>query len=669
MNWYDDYDHLGYNLEGQKICKPKRGDELDKFLSKMDDPDFGVTVRDPLTGKDVVLSESDVDTIRRLMGNKGDGKGFEEEWSEWFSSEVLETPVRDLPEHKRSFVPSLDEKRKVSRMVRAIKMGWMKVSSSDPKAKPDEEPDKKAFYMLWKADDGEEEEMRRIRDLIPAPKMKLPGHAESYNPPPEYLFTEKERERWESLAEEPYKRRLDFVPAKFDSLRKVPGYSRFIAERFERCLDLYLAPRARKMRLTIQPEDLVPPLPKPQDLQPFPQVCALTYKGHRNLVRSLTVEPPGGGENGRASQFFASGSDDGTVRVWELQTGYCHRTFKFGAKSVVHSVAWCPNPALSLLAVAVDDLVVLLNAGVGDKLVVRQTSELLLSGTASVADSAAAGDEYVPPERVRTAVTWMSAEEARKLSSREEDPAAAAEGSSQGESRREPSGGVSSLPKETLVVLKVFRTVRQVSWHAKGDYFATVCPDGANRSVLIHQLSRRRSQIPFSKAKGLVQRVLFHPVRPYLLVATQRHVRIYDLGKQQLCKKLMTGAKWISSIAVHPTGDHVLVATFDKRLQWFDLDLSAAAPYQVLRYHAAAVRDVAFHRRYPLFASCSDDTSVIVSHGMVYNDLLQNPLIVPVKHLRGHTKYDDFGVMCVVWHPSQPWLLSSGADGHIKLWT
>ena len=42
-------------------------------------------------------------------------------------------------------------------------------------------------------------------------------------------------------------------------------------------MDLYLAPRARKMRLTIQPEDLVPQLPRPQDLQPFPTVCSITY--------------------------------------------------------------------------------------------------------------------------------------------------------------------------------------------------------------------------------------------------------------------------------------------------------------------------------------------------------------------------------------------------------
>ena len=33
---------------------------------------------------------------------------------------------------------------------------------------------------------------KRYRDHIPAPKLTLPGHAESYNPPPEYLMTEEE---------------------------------------------------------------------------------------------------------------------------------------------------------------------------------------------------------------------------------------------------------------------------------------------------------------------------------------------------------------------------------------------------------------------------------------------------------------------------------------------
>ena len=40
MEWYREYEHIGYNLEGKKIIKPPAGDELDNFLNKMDNPDY-----------------------------------------------------------------------------------------------------------------------------------------------------------------------------------------------------------------------------------------------------------------------------------------------------------------------------------------------------------------------------------------------------------------------------------------------------------------------------------------------------------------------------------------------------------------------------------------------------------------------------------------------------
>lgn len=54
------------------------------------------------------------------------------------------------------------------------------------------------------------------------------GHAESYNPPPEYLFDAKELKEWERLKDTPYKRKLHFVPQKYKSLREVPSYSRYM---------------------------------------------------------------------------------------------------------------------------------------------------------------------------------------------------------------------------------------------------------------------------------------------------------------------------------------------------------------------------------------------------------------------------------------------------------
>jgi ribosome biogenesis protein ERB1 len=161
---------------------------------------------------------------------------------------------------------------------------------------------------------------------------------------------------------------------------------------------------------------------------------------------------------------------------------------------------------------------------------------------------------------------------------------------------------------------------------------------------------------------------------------TKTHIRVYNLHAQTLVKTLQSGCKWISSMAIHPSGDNLIVGSYDRRLCWFDLDLSTK-PYRTLRYHKLALRQVAFHHSYPLFASCSDDATVNVFHGMVYNDLMQNALIVPVKVmlstyalpnarqiLRGHSiGKDGLGVLDCAFHPRQPWLLTAGADHTARL--
>ncbi len=213
-------------------------------------------------------------------------------------------------------------------------------------------------------------------------------------------------------------------------------------------------------------------------------------------------------------------------------------------------------------------------------------------------------------------------------------------------------------------------TPKQIAWHSKGDYFATVASDAGSAGVVVHQLSKHRSQTPFKKAhKGSsVQKVVFHPFRPHLLVATQRYVRIYDLAAQELIKTLLTGVKWISSLDVHPGGENVIVGSYDKRLLWFDLELSTK-PYKTLHYHAKAIRAVAFHKKYPLFASVSDDGTAQIFHGTVFSDFSQNALIVPLKVLRGHQVTSGLGLLDAKWHPTQPWLFTAGADGQARLWT
>ncbi len=158
--------------------------------------------------------------------------------------------------------------------------------------------------------------------------------------------------------------------------------------------------------------------------------------------------------------------------------------------------------------------------------------------------------------------------------------------------------------------------------------------------MVVHQLSRGASQNPFRKAKGgRVVRVAFHPAKPFFFVTSQAHVRrraghpcnvphdtlhdacsalcrasptrcpaqrrppmrvgwltprrpasacdtrqvrVYNLAKQALAKKLLGGGGALSCLAVHPGGDHVLVGSDDRRVAWYDLDLSDK-PYKAMR--------------------------------------------------------------------------------------
>lgn len=76
-----------------------------------------------------------------------------------------------------------------------------------------------------------------------------------------------------------------------------------------------------------------------------------------------------------------------------------------------------------------------------------------------------------------------------------------------------------------------------------------------SKAILIHQLSKKQSQrIPF-KLHGLPISSVFHPIRSIFFISTKRNVRVYDLVKQKLIKKLETGLREVSAIAVHPAGD------------------------------------------------------------------------------------------------------------------
>ncbi|VVB03422.1 unnamed protein product [Arabis nemorensis] len=601
LEWYKDEKHIGYDITGKKITKKEKQDKLDSFLATMDDSKNWRKIYDEYNDEEVELTKEESKLIRRMLRGEAPHADFDPyaPYVDWFKWDDAIHPLSSAPEPKRRFIPSKWEAKKVVKYVRAIRKGWIKFD------KPEEEP---SVYHLW-GDDSTLDQKSKHLTYIPPPKLKLPGHEESYNPSLEYIPTEEEKASYELMFEED---RPKFIPKRFTSLRSIPAYENALKESFERCLDLYLCPRVRKKRINIDPESLKPKLPSRKDLRPYPNSCYLEYKGHTGPVTSISTESSG--------QWIASGSTDGSVRIWEVETGRCLKTWQFD--EAVKCVAWNPLSDFPILAVAMGRDLVILNTELGTDEEQNTIKELLNLGN-------------LPEQSTSVAAI------------------------------------VSWLPDEIYGGIKIrhFKNISYIHWHRKGDYLSTVMASGETRGVVTHQISKKLTdKLPF-KIRGLPVCTVFHPSRSFIFIATRKNVRVYDLLKADgPIKKLETGMREISSMAIHPGGDNLIVGSKEGKMCWFDMDLSSK-PYKTLKNHPKDITNVAFHRSYPLFASCSVDSTAYVFHGKVYNDLNENPLIVPLEILRGHsTKSNGGGVLDCKFHPRQPWLFTAGADSIIKLY-
>lgn len=456
----------------------------------------------------------------------------------------------------------------------------------------------------------------------------------------------------------------------------MPGYGEFVKERFERCLDLYLAPRVRRNKLNIDPDSLLPKLPPAEELKPFPTVCQTIFRGHKGWVRCVAIDPTG--------CWLASGGSDGTVRLWELLTGRqvwsVRLTGRGGGgedemvagvtvtvvdddeQEPVSCLEWRPGKGALVLAAAAGEDLFLMVPTVAVDPELEQASRAVVD----------AGFGHAATRQQKKKVTPEEATTTNNNNNNKQQPTA--RWTRPHDSRLEGAG--------VLVQVRVRSPIRTVSWHRRGEHFCTVSPAGGRSAVAIHTLSRHLSQVPFRRQRNIPQAAHFHPSRPLFFIATKQRVRVYDLQKMELVKTVQPGARLISDFDVHPQGgggggsggwgggDHIVVGSYDRRLVWHDLEMSTR-PFRTMRYHDKAVRAVRFHRGgLPLLADASDDGTLQIYFARVYADPMEAPTIVPLKKLaRGaHRVVDAVGALDVAWHPKEAWCVSAGADGTCRLW-
>lgn len=258
MQWYESFPHIGYDATGRPIMRPTAGqqssDAISDFLKNASTGNGEQnlewrTILDPMTGQSVILSDRDLEIVTRMSAGKGVLGDREDDvyqpFEDIFSKDVLDMPVTAHPPQKRSFIPSLLDRRRVGRITHAMKMGWIRprlpawaledpedldqvrrfamystsgkpgafdddfegeilgFSSSsvsyvvmpDVWADQDEKEIKDPQALEWQA--SLPPSLRTYRPPRPSPYMRpaaepLPGHAESYNPPPEFLLSQEE---------------------------------------------------------------------------------------------------------------------------------------------------------------------------------------------------------------------------------------------------------------------------------------------------------------------------------------------------------------------------------------------------------------------------------------------------------------------------------------------
>lgn len=631
LDWYEDYNHLGYSVEGRKVVKEGEGDKLDEFMKRKEDKDFWRYIKDELNNKKIRLSDDEIAMIQRIRKGRYADVGYLDpnRYQIEINDPDFKFPMNSSMPPKSRFVPSKWERQKVMKLVHAMRMGWIK-----PQSEADREAEEsEKLWDIWE-DDSIPQRQKHLPRHIPAQKDELPLHSESYNPPQEYLFDEEELKEWENADES--ERKLNYVPQKYSALRKILPYDRLVNDAFERCVELYLCPRLIRKKLRIDPAKLLPKLPDANELKPFPTFEALKYVGHKAKIAGVSVDPEG--------TYLASGDAQGKVIVWHVFTGKIVREYSLDA--AVRDIQWNSNKSIQLIGVATEnDDVIFINPCLSPFERSKATDVLLskYSATSRETEPEEVENEEDKPKKKKTQpkATWHYYSD--------EDTEYAL--------------------KNWRLNVKLAVIPLKLVWHSKGDYFATVASHTQTaKQVLVHCLSKSKSLAIFGKFKGVAEAVEFHPTEPSFFVATRTSVFLYNLQKQSLIKKFVSGSKWISSLSIHPKGDNFIVGTYDNKVIWFDRDMGAK-PYKSLKYSDKAIRNVEFHQKYPLFASASSDGSVYVFHGMVYDDLLQNALIVPLKLLQGKKPAEEAGVVNCTFHPKQPWIFSIGVDNEIRLWS
>ena len=432
---------------------------------------------------------------------------------------------------------------------------------------------------------------------------------------------------------------------------------RLIHDQFDRLLHLYLAPRVERKRVEMDPDALLDKITNLEDMKPFPTKLTMTLRAI-GPVNALSVSPDDG--------TVALASNDDRVGLVDPSTGRVFSELRIktdeASEEFILNIEYV---RASLLAVTTNRRLIFL--------IYRQSKH-----------SFEEADELV--NFLKETSEHFKEEKQHLIQDEEEDIVyesglKRAPQTSQQKEKFQKSYDKAEFLFKTYskqrrglqVVLEIqFREFIKHCYIHMGRLFISVVlqnKDG-NRRISVLNLKQSTQTSLKVRTKNKVEQTLFHPKKPHLFIVTRIHVFIFDLKSQEVTKKLLTGCKFITSSAIHPNGDHLILGSADRKLIWFDLD-SGNKPFKKMKLHSNTMSSVIFHSNfkfYPLVASTSHDCKAVIQFAKTDPQNLDDPMIVPLKSLRGHSKTDALGVTCGKFFNLKHWMITAGQDRLVQFW-
>ena len=325
-----------------------------------------------------------------------------------------------------------------------------------------------------------------------------------------------------------------------------------------------------------------------------------TLKGHKDGVRSVAYGPDG--------KFIASGSDDNTIKLWDVATGECIKTFE-GHTSGVCYVAYSPDGKY-IASGSYDNSIKLWNVAIGECVNTFKGHTRTVYSVAFSPDG-----KYIVSYSIWELKIW-------------------------------------DIATEECIKSFITKGGRTVAISPNGKQIAF--DNGINNYITIRKLSTVEKLVINEKDLSSMPIVSYCPNGKYIASGSwDNTIKLWNVITGECIKTFEGHTNWVNSVAFSPDGKYIASGSWDKTIKLWDVQTGECI--KTFEGHEDSVYSVAFSPDGKYIASGSNDKTIklwYVSTGEC------------IKTFEGHTNW----VNSVAFSPDGKYIASGSWDETIKLW-